>query len=133
MDALRDLAQTTVMSCGVACETRLDEAIGFSDGAVETHLFRIAQEAVNNAIRHAGASRIEISLSRHGNQTILKVIDDGTWQGRPRNLNGMGMRTMEYRATAIGGCLEIGALEQGGSCVACTLGMDDPMGTNMRS
>ena len=125
VESLRDLAKSTAESCGVACDTRLDDTVEFSDGAVETHLFRIAQEAVNNAVRHAEASRIEISLLNHAGRTALRVTDNGTWKGRPRNLNGIGMKTMEYRAMAIGGCLEIGALERGGSYVACTLGMDE--------
>ena len=97
VESLRELACNTQSSCNVKCDVQLDESIDFSDGAVESHLFRIAQEAVSNAVRHSGASRIEISLSGCDGTTVLKVKDDGTWKKLPQNLNGIGLKTMEYR------------------------------------
>lgn len=126
-DSLRELARNTSASCGLHCVTRIDEAVSFADGAVETHLYRIAQEAVNNSVRHAGASRIDIVVAQEHGIPRLEVIDDGTWKGLTENISGMGMKTMEYRAIAIGGHLKVGARPQGGSQVRCVLESDEIM------
>lgn len=126
-DSLRDMARTTTSSCGVLCVARIDESVEFPDGAVETHLYRIAQEAVNNSIRHSGATRIDIVIARLNGISRLEVVDNGTWRDMPVNTNGIGMKTMHYRASAIGGHLKVGALPEGGSRVVCVLEEDDLM------
>jgi PAS domain S-box-containing protein len=92
----------------------------FVELKVRNHLYRIAQEAVQNALKHSGAGNIEIELwSRPGSLT-LSIIDDG------RGLNpetatrsGLGMRTMRFRASAIGGRLSIRRAPNGGNAVIC--------------
>lgn len=123
-DSLREMARTTTNSCGVLCVARIDESVEFADGAVETHLYRIAQEAVNNSVRHSGASRIDIVIARHNGISRMEITDNGTWRDIADNMNGLGMKTMKYRATAIGGHLKAGALPDGGSRVVCVLEED---------
>jgi signal transduction histidine kinase len=120
-DSLRELARTTTNSCGLLCVARIDETVRVADGAVETHLYRIAQEAVNNAVRHAEASRIDIVVTQINGLPRLEVTDNGTWKEAVSSVNGLGMKTMEYRASAIGAQFRAGAHEQGGTRVVCLL------------
>lgn len=127
--SLRELARTTTASCALACEAVIDESLSVGDRAVETHLYRIAQEAVNNAVRHAGASRIQIAFSRSNGMPQLEVQDNGSWKETNGGMAGIGMKTMEYRASAIGGQLKIGSGEQGGTRVVCMFEADELMAT----
>ncbi len=78
------------------------------DNTVATHLFRIAQEAVTNAIKHGKPGRIEISLTETPGRINLAVRDDGSGlPDRQRKKAGMGLRIMRYRAGMIGGSLAI--------------------------
>ncbi len=90
------------------------------DLKVRNHLFRIAQEAVQNALKHSGARRIDIELwSRTGSLT-LSVVDDGHGlNADPGSGTGLGMRTMRFRASAIGGKLSIRRGTKGGNSVVC--------------
>ncbi len=126
-DSLRELARNTTSSCGILCVARLDDAVEFADGAVETHLYRIAQEAVNNSVRHSGASRIDVVVSQLNGISRLEVVDNGIWKELPKNTTGIGMKTMEYRASAIGAHLKAGADPAGGSRVVCVLEAEDLM------
>lgn len=76
------------------------------------HLFRVAQEAINNAIRHSKATRIELHLRRARSGVELRIRDNG--RGLPRNhVRGTGIRVMQERALAVGAALQIGAVERG--------------------
>jgi PAS domain S-box-containing protein len=92
------------------------------EGRVATHLYRIVQEAVSNAIRHGGARNIRIALDEEDGQTVLQIEDNGT--GLPHDLlqtPGIGLRAMRYRAGLIGGKLEVGPGPGGGTLVVCRL------------
>lgn len=130
-EALRELARVTTSSCGIVCETRFDESLTFGDVAVETHLYRIAQEAVNNAVRHAEASRIDIIVAEVNGMQQLEVVDNGRWEEPVANVAGIGLKTMEYRASAIGGQLHVGSDPQGGTKVTCRLEMDESLATRV--
>lgn len=127
--SLRELARVTTTSCGIMCEVRLDEAIRFPDVAVEMHLYRIAQEAINNSVRHAAASQIDIVVSSENGMSQLEVVDNGRWVEPEANVIGIGLKTMEYRASAVGGQLHIGTSPQGGTRVTCRLDLDESMAT----
>ena len=121
-DALRDLAAGTGKVFRCACRCRCDPPVLVPDHTVAVHLYRIAQEAVSNAIKHGKARRIEISLTANGNAVILAVTDNGT--GIPRKLpkrKGMGLGIMRYRAEVIGGILLVEPVSGGGTRVACTV------------
>jgi signal transduction histidine kinase len=99
------------------------------DATTSTHLFRIAQEAVNNAVRHSRASEIRISLTKQQRQLSLEVWDNGvgidstaaTRRSGAADTWGMGLRIMDYRAGMIGGQFHIERSEAGGTLVRCTV------------
>jgi signal transduction histidine kinase len=92
------------------------------EAATATHLYRIAQEAVSNALKHGQAKRIIVRLARTEAGTILEILDDGV--GVPDPLppqRGMGLRIMAHRATMIGGTLTVRRGPAGGTVVTCTV------------
>lgn len=120
--ALVELAQRTSDLFRVRCRSHCQELEVAN--TVATHLYRIAQEAVTNAVKHGQAKEIEIELSANPHQILLSIRDYGT--GLPEDLDparpGMGLRIMNYRAGMIGGILKIdGCLTGGGTLVTCTL------------
>jgi signal transduction histidine kinase len=93
-----------------------------ADNAVATHLYRIAQEAVSNAIKHGKPGRIEISLSKMPEQITLAIQDDGPGMpARSRKNAGMGLRIMRSRAGMMSGSLTIENQADGGVAVVCTV------------
>ena len=108
--ALEQLAAATSASSRIKCKFTCSQPDLVFDSRVSMHLYRIAQEAVANALRHSGAHSIRITLARENGEITLGIEDDGT--GLPSEAvqaGGMGLRTMRYRAGLIGGKLEIGA------------------------
>lgn len=96
------------------------------DASAAIHLYRIAPEAVNNAIRHGRAKRIVIGLNGSADAVTLGIDDDGVGFPKGRAAagpdgHGMGLRTMRHRAHLIGGTLTTGASRLGGARVACRL------------
>lgn len=91
-----------------------------------THLYRIVQEAVSNALRHGRAEQVEVRLVRTDGRWQLTVTDDGV--GVPAEAapgsGGLGMRSMRYRAAVVGGTLEVRRAsatgERPGTAVRCT-------------
>ena len=99
----------------VALHLSLDEDLDGLDDAQATALYRIVQEAVNNALRHAGASRIDVRLQRAGSAVALEVADNGA--GRLAQLQApgrYGVLGMRERAQALGGSFELEQIEPGG-------------------
>jgi len=84
------------------------------------HLYRIAQEALNNALKHSGARVVKIQLSIDRDKVSLRICDDGFGLGALVSpVRGMGMRTMRDRAAAIGGRLSISTDGQQGTVIGC--------------
>jgi PAS domain S-box-containing protein len=121
--ALDDLAHVIRDRTEIACEFRGDRTIQIRDNEVATHLFRIAQEAARNAVRHAHATRIVISLTIPNGQVTLNVQDDGLGFAAPQTnrSGGLGLRIMQYRANAMGAKLAIEPAEPTGTRVQCML------------
>jgi PAS domain S-box-containing protein len=120
--ALQQLAESTRSIFGVDCVFKCPDAIGVKDLSVATHLYRIAQEAVSNAIRHGEATRIDIALVKTPQRVSLLVEDDG--KGLPEQAarrRGMGLRIMRYRAGVIGGSLVVQKRKTGGTGVVCSV------------
>lgn len=106
--ALETLAKNVERQFRSSCTLECDRPFPRLRREVETHLFRIAQEAVRNALTHGGAKRIVISLGRHGAGGRLSVLDDGMGPSEQTpDADGVGMHTMAFRAHAIGGSLEL--------------------------
>jgi two-component system sensor kinase FixL len=89
--------------------------------SVALHLYRIAEEAVGNAVKHAKAKSIGIGLVVKDQRVVMDISDDGQGIKLKRQNSGMGLRNMQYRAHVIGGELNITKLDSGGTCVQCTL------------
>lgn len=115
---LAELGKTT-SSLGVQCRVSVDESVKVNDLAAATHLYRIAQEAVNNSLKHSGGGLIEISLYRDKGNAVLAVSDDGRGLSGGTKTKGMGLNIMKYRAGMIGAELEIGPGRTGGTVVRC--------------
>jgi len=122
MHALRELADLTQATGRIACEFVCEQPVRFGDPDVATQLYRIAQEAVTNAARHAHAKKITIALTRAGARLQLTVEDDG--RGMPEVSEtrlGLGMGTMQFRARLINANLETISTPGTGTRVCCTL------------
>lgn len=107
--ALQELAENSSSSFGISCrfETDLDDRHVPGQETVGAHLYSIAREAVNNAIRHGGASSIRLCLRRQPEGLQMQVIDDGDGFDTSSSSSGMGLHTMAYRAESIGGTCRI--------------------------
>ena len=120
VSALEELAANTQPLFKVTCQFQCDSSVRISDNTMATHLYRIAQEALTNAIKHGQAKRVLLSLTKVGDRGLLAIQDDGV--GLPkaaRKSKGMGLRIMRYRAGMIGGTLTLEREPGGGTRVAC--------------
>jgi PAS domain S-box-containing protein len=120
MSALQRWAGEVEDLFGVSCRFQCLTPVLIHDDAVATHLYYIAREAVNNAIKHGQPRYIVIRLAADKNQGALTIQDDGCGIGiaAPGN-KGMGLHLMNYRARIIGGSLEVQRVASGGTAVAC--------------
>ena len=119
--SLKDLARTVEQIFNISCTVECEDGVMMRDKVVSTHLFRLAQEAVNNAVKHGRAHRVTIRLEQVDGRLILRIVDDGI--GIPKEgikRNGLGLRIMTYRAQKVGGTLDITPGEAGGTVVSCT-------------
>jgi signal transduction histidine kinase len=117
---LRSLAERTRRSRGCRCVFRSRCAAGVPTNLQGLHLYRIAQEAVANAIRHGHARNVIIELVVRGGNVVLRVMDDGTgFALGAEAVTGLGLMSMEVRARALGGRLEVRRGRSGGTEVRC--------------
>jgi PAS domain S-box-containing protein len=119
MDALRELASRTDDREGITCAFKCEQPVEIPESVTATHLYRIAQEAITNALKHARPEHILISLESHSGHPILQVADDGTGFVLSEPSEGIGLKTMVYRASLIGANLTITPVETGGTLVTC--------------
>ena len=119
--ALRDLASNTEQLYGISCNFQCTEHIPqFNEKSVVTHWYRIAQEAITNAVKHGKSNKIEIELSNEANLIELTIKDDG--QGMPevsKDRSGIGLQIMNHRANAIGAVLDIQSEVNRGTSISC--------------
>ncbi|HEX3999128.1 MAG TPA: chemotaxis protein CheB [Pirellulales bacterium] len=119
--ALSELAKQTNESGQIDCRFECDENAEVRDQFVATHLYRIAQEAITNVLKHASAQHIVVALETRPNFVTLKVTDDGSGIQSPRDAGkGIGLKVMSYRVGLIGGSLRVEPLPGGGTQIACT-------------
>ncbi len=125
--ALTELANETTLEDKVVCRFVHSGALSIQSNTVATHLYRIAQEAINNAQRHGGAKEICVSLLADERRVLLEISDDGVgMDGSAKNASGKskhgaGLQIMEYRASVIGGVLSISTTKNQGTIVRCTI------------
>jgi PAS domain S-box-containing protein len=119
--ALKNLAETTCSISRISCSFESTGSALIGDNVVATHLYRMAQEAVSNAVRHARATAIVIRLDSSAEKICLSIEDDGV--GMPANAHrtGMGLHILQYRANAIEARLEITSPANGGTRIDVTL------------
>ncbi|MGH8164951.1 MAG: sensor histidine kinase, partial [Rhodanobacteraceae bacterium] len=120
-NALRDLAYRTSQGGKVTCRFDCPKPVRILDDAIALNLFRIAQEAVTNALKHAKPKSIVISLKRRGRALILTVADDGKGLPAKRPSGGMGISIMQHRANVLGAALTVESRRTEGTIVTCTL------------
>jgi signal transduction histidine kinase len=105
--ALQDLAETINEQSEIDCVLHGDELIPIHDATVANQLYRIAQEAVTNSIKHAAPSHIDIRLAMDGSDLCLSVVDDGVgFPDNPRS-QGLGLHLMRHAAALSGGTFDI--------------------------
>jgi two-component system CheB/CheR fusion protein len=114
VSALKELANTTTERFGIDCSCNASAGEVPCDTASATHLYRIAQEAVSNAVKHSQCGKISIQITDEKGEIQLAVSDDGKGIARngasvesPAQGSGMGMYIMEYRARSLGGSLRV--------------------------
>ncbi len=118
---LRALVEEVNEHSDVKCHAHYSHENELHDAEIATHLYRIAQESINNALRHSGAQNIELRYGRDGDSLFLEILDDGTGiLAKGSRGEGMGLRSMHYRARMLGGRLEVGLRSQGGTRVLCS-------------
>lgn len=119
--ALQELTASLRERFQADCACQIPESVEVPNRAVATHLYRIAQEALNNALKHSRASRVRLRLRQRDGQLEMSVSDNGVGLARetPDSLTGMGLHIMDYRARAVGGVLCIEPRPQGGTVVTC--------------
>ena len=122
MAALSALARRTHDSFELACHFDCPRPVTVDSDREATHLFRLAQEAVNNAVQHAEASEIRIRLEHVNGQLRVEVLDDGLgFEARHARSKGVGLRLMAHRCEIVGGSFAIESGEAGGSRIVCAL------------
>ena len=124
MSALSELATGTEKIFRISCRFWCEQPVLVDDNVVAVQLYRIAQEAVANALKHSGADRVEILLSIEDQAIRLRIRDNGI--GFPEEIphtagSGMGLLTMTHRAKMLGGHLTVMPEPSGGTEVCCLL------------
>jgi signal transduction histidine kinase len=124
--ALQELTATTSRLQGMVCTFEFAGEDGFTHPGKATHLYRIAQEAINNATKHGKARNVEVKLSANSSAMNLSIADDGTgFKVEAQETDGVGISIMRYRATVVGGEFQIESGPKGGTIVSCMV----PAGT----
>jgi PAS domain S-box-containing protein len=122
MAALSRLAANAANLFRIACTFECPEPVLLEDRTSGTHLYRIAQEAIGNAVKHGRAKAVVISLKQIDGELVLTIEDNGLGFSQERSSGeGMGLRIMDYRAEMIGGTLRIDSIKGKGTTVACRL------------
>jgi signal transduction histidine kinase len=118
--ALQGLAENITERFPINCVFDGDESIRIHDTTVVTQLYRIAQEAVTNSVKHAAAKRIDIRLARDGPELCLTIVDDGV--GFPDILpqsEGLGLRLMHHGAALSGATFDVRRNGRSGTITTC--------------
>lgn len=122
---LAELAERTAAIGRLQCGFECPRPVTVADPFVAGHLYRIAQEAVNNAVKHARARHVAIGLEASAGCLQVTVRDDGSGlPARAGRVEGIGLRVMRHRANVIGARLAIESRRGEGVVVTCSLGMN---------
>ncbi|HLA63504.1 MAG TPA: PAS domain-containing protein, partial [Rhodothermales bacterium] len=128
-DAIRSFTESlnlTLAGSGLHIDVDI-EPVAFPDRRQALHLYRIVQEAVNNAVKHGGAGTISVTLTQEAREVTLEVCNEGgarALEPLEGSHRGMGHHGMRYRAGLIGAAYEADPIERGGTCVRVVLPLD---------
>jgi signal transduction histidine kinase len=117
--AIVELASNSEKLFGIECDVKCYNFVRLYNKAALIHLYRIAQEAITNAARHARPDKIQIRLSKKDNTITLKIRDDGTGFATANHVDGMGLEIMKYRAHIINASVDIRPDSNKGTVVEC--------------
>jgi PAS domain S-box-containing protein len=119
-DALESLAATTAAASSIPCDFECDMDAQIFDIQIAGHLYHIAQEALNNALKHGAPTRIQMKLSLRDGAIHLWIHDNG--KGFESTLStGIGLAAMEYRSNLMGGALNITSSPGAGVTIDCVV------------
>lgn len=122
LPALHNLAANVEERSGVSCRVECRDGSSLEDDDTAIHIYRIAQEAINNAVKHGEPRHVTVSLGAHDNRVTLQVRDDGKGiDSGVEQVPGSGLRIMQYRARVIGATLDVQSTFGEGTLVICTL------------
>ncbi len=128
MAALQELATQAETQYDIRCHFRCEQPVYLDDPAAAKHVFRIVQEAVNNAVRHGKPAQINIDLAQIGQRLEVAVSDDGHGlKDSPDAHRGIGLESMWQRARLLGGDLSIQPRESGGTAVTFWVPVPSPV------
>ena len=126
MMALQGLAENVTERFSINCVFDGEESVRIQDSTVATQLYRIAQEAVTNAVKHAVATRIDIHLVKRGPEVTLAIIDDGIgFSDELPRAEGLGLHLMRHGAALIGATVNVRRNDAGGTIAMCKLNIPD--------
>jgi signal transduction histidine kinase len=118
--AMVELASNSEKLFSIPCVVKCNDAVPINNENALIHLYRIAQEAITNAARHARPSKIEISLVKKRNDLVMTIKDNGAGISVPAQRTGMGLDIMRHRADIINASLDIRPDSDRGTVVTCT-------------
>ncbi len=126
MSALHELTANVQKLFQVECRLECGAPVLIQNNVLATHLYRIVQEAINNAVKHGRAKKISVSLKSAGDRIVLAVTDDGLgFTDESKKIGGMGLHIMKYRAGVLDAVLEIRSGTGGaGTTVECRFKKD---------
>ena len=130
--ALKTMCERFQMLSQVDCHFICSPGINISDNMMALHLYRIVQEAINNAIKHGNANKIRVKLKKDDAHYLLTINDNGVGlfeKPNDKKFKGMGLSTMHYRAELLGGNFEINNVKNGWTQVKCYI----PINVNIKN
>ena len=117
--ALRHLADGVIERFQVNCVFQGDDSIRIQDSTIANQFYRIAQEAVTNAVKHAAAKQIDINLTADGGDICLAIVDDGIGLPDKPESNGIGLRLMRHGAELVGAKFDVRRNSKKGTIAIC--------------
>lgn len=126
-DSLGILVERAKVSSHIQCTLTISGLIPLLDEIVAVHLYRIVQEAIHNAIKHAEASHIEVTIKSVNKRLVVTIRDNGSGiDSITDRKETLGLHIINYRAGIIGASLSIESVEKGGTQIKCSLPIKDP-------
>ena len=123
-EALRGLCKQARERSGIHCALKMPKAVRIRQESIALNLFRIAQEAVRNAVSHSQGDEIVICIERESSMLRLVVEDNGRGFRQKRGNKGLGLHIMKYRTNVLGGTFKIGTRPRGGTRVVAEVPID---------